>query len=170
VNIKPKVIILTGPCGVGKTTIAKILVERLEVELIDGDMIRKSLFPNADFITEHPDKLKIVKQHIFELSKKYFSENKSVLIDYVVLGEAYIAQYKKTFKEHLVIKVLLTDRKVIYERDENRKCWTSGRKMIDELHQKFKDLKGIIGQVNFIDNGNETPEETAKRILKSLVT
>jgi len=100
-NKKAKIIILTGPCGVGKTTITKILVEKLDVELIDGDSIRKSLFPNADYISDHPEKLKIVKERIFELSKECFLKNKSVLIDFVVLGKDYIFRYQNTFKEDL---------------------------------------------------------------------
>ena len=84
------------------------------------------------------------------------------------LGEEYISEYKNAFKENLIFKVILPKRMVIYERDQNRKCWTSGRKIINELHHKYSNLVDLIGQENYIDNENETPEETAQRIINGI--
>ncbi len=48
---------LTGPSGAGKTTLAKALMEKLKemgrrVEILDGDEIRNSLYPNLGFSKE----------------------------------------------------------------------------------------------------------------------
>ncbi|WP_423792419.1 adenylyl-sulfate kinase [Methanocaldococcus indicus] len=48
---------LTGPSGAGKTTLAKALKNRLNemgynVEILDGDEIRKTLYPNLGFSRE----------------------------------------------------------------------------------------------------------------------
>ncbi|MCQ6254482.1 adenylyl-sulfate kinase [Methanocaldococcus sp.] len=48
---------LTGPSGAGKTTLAKALKEKLKemghrVEILDGDEIRNSLYPNLGFSKE----------------------------------------------------------------------------------------------------------------------
>lgn len=169
-NKNNKIIILTGPCGVGKTSIAKIVSEKIEVELIDGDSIKENLFPDVDYITEFPEKLKIVKETILELSKKHFSKNKPVLIDYVIVGRDYISQFQNLFKENLIFKVILPNRIVTYQRDQNRECWTSGRKMIDELYDKYINLIDVIGQENYIDNEGETAEETALKILQSITS
>jgi len=168
VNKKSKIIIITGPCGVGKTTIAKIISESIAIKVVDGDKIRKSIFPNVAYITRHPEKLQLVKETIFELSRKHFFKNQSILIDYVMLGEEYINRFKKQFKGQLTIKVIFPDKEVIYERDKNRTCWTSGQKMIDELYNKYLDLVDVIGQENYINNGQETPEETARKILNGM--
>lgn len=48
------VIWITGPSGVGKTTLAKALVKRLQdmgymVEFLDGDSVRSKLYPDLGF-------------------------------------------------------------------------------------------------------------------------
>lgn len=167
-DIDNKIIILTGPCGVGKTTIANIISKKIKVELIDGDRIKANLFPDVDYITEFPEKLKIVKETILELSKKHFSNDKSVLIDYVIIGRDYISQFQNFFKENLIFKVILPKRMIAYQRDQDRECWTSGRKTIDELYDKYINLIDVIGRDNYVDNEGETAEETALRILQGI--
>ena len=167
-STKNKVIIVTGPCGVGKTTVVNILAKKIKAELIDGEKIKQTLFPDVYYITEYPEKLKMVKDFIFELSKKKFSNNKSILIDYVIIGKEYISLFQNTFKENLIFKVILPNKSIIYQRDQNRECWTSGKQIIDELHDKYLCLIDLIGQDNFIDNENETPEETAQSILNCI--
>lgn len=163
---KSKVIIITGPCGVGKTTITKLLGKQLKIAVEDGDKIKQTLFPTIDYITQYPEKLKMVKAAIFELSKDYFARNASVIIDYVIIGEDYIKQYQSAFKENLVFKVLLPKKEVIHQRDLERACWTSGKELIDELHQKYLNLVQIIGKENYLDNEKETPEETVQKIIQ----
>ncbi|RLI64057.1 MAG: adenylyl-sulfate kinase [Candidatus Asgardarchaeum californiense] len=51
------VIWLTGPSGAGKTTLAHALEEKLKkmghkVEILDGDVIRRTLYPNIGFSKE----------------------------------------------------------------------------------------------------------------------
>lgn len=165
----PKVIILTGSCGVGKTTISKLLLKQLDLKYISGDEIATGKFPAISYITEHPEKLQIVKRELYDLSRSYFFDhNKAVLIDYVILGRDYISQFQETFKSKLFLKVLLPDRQVIIQRDQDRACWESGRDMINSLYDKYIGLKDHIGTENYIDNGGQTAQETANLLLQQL--
>ncbi len=166
----PKVIILTGPCGVGKTTISRLCLKRIDALYISGDAIAKKLFPEVSYITKHPKKLKLVKDEIFELSRRFFYDHKqSILIDYVILGADYISKFQETFKSNLIIKVLLPEKEVIYQRDRERDCWESGRAMIDLLYDKYVALRDTIGAENYIDNGKETVKETVDKLMQEMV-
>ena len=101
--------------------------------------------------------------------KRHFNRKESVIIDYVILGKEYIQSFQKSFDKHLIFKVLLPEKEIIYQRDIERECWTSGRKTIDELYRKYEELVELIGKENYIDNGNEPAETTANKLLALLI-
>ncbi len=161
----PMVIIVTGPCASGKTTTTQLMSNRLKAELINGDNVRNEMYPDIDFITEHPEKLKQVKSKIFALSEKNFTEGKTTITDYVILGEEYLMRFMDRFKDRLVIKVLFPEKQVTSNRDKERECWTSGPEMIEFLYTKFTKLQELIGIENYMDNGAQSPQETADALL-----
>lgn len=165
----PSVIVITGPCGVGKTTITDVLAKELEILLIRGDDLKHVLYPTISDITQYPERLQEVKAALFTKAKEQFREGHSVVIDYVVLGSAYIQAFQEEFGEYLIMKVLFPPKDVIYQRDEQRDCWTSGRKIIDHLYEKFKTLEDLIGKDNYIDTSHQTPTETAHILLKEIL-
>ena len=160
----PIVLILTGPCGVGKTTVSQRLAQSLGMLRISGDEIKDRLFPQIGDITQFPDKLQQVKQQLLLESKDQFAQGKSIVVDYVVLGKPFISQFRTSFGSHLMIKVLFPSYSVIYKRDLQRSCWTSGKACIDGLVLKFEALRDFIGAEHFLDNGGETVEETVVRL------
>lgn len=157
---KPLVLIVTGPCGSGKTTVSRLIAERRGLRHISGDDIKKELFPDIERITDYPEKLEKVKEEIFFRSNEHYSRGESVVIDYVILGRKQIDEYRNQFANNLHIKILLPKREVILERDKLRDCWTAGEKCATELYDKFEILKEYISPEHYVDNSDETPEET----------
>ena len=155
-----KVLILTGPCGSGKSTIAKLIAKHSNFEVVSGDDIKGKLFPDIGDITEFPEKLEKVKEQILKNTQEHFNNGKNVIVDYVILGKKQIENYRNLFKSNLIIKVLLPEKDELIQRDKNRDCWTAGHDCTSELFEKFERLKGYIGKDNFIDTTNETPKET----------
>lgn len=167
---QPKIIIITGPCGVGKTEITSRLHQEYGIELIRGDDIKGNLFPEISNIVLYPDKLLQIKEIIFETAKDIYHKGQSAVIDYVVLGEHYIQAFQQAFGEDLYFFVLLADLETIYERDEQRECWTTGKAVIDHIHERYSSLKQLIGEETYINSTHQSPEETFQHILDYLST
>jgi predicted ABC-type ATPase len=77
--------IISGPCGVGKSTITKGLARNFEkAVLVEGDLI------SAMFVGQVPpweEKLAIVWQNLSSLTKNFLLNGYDVVIDYVVENE-----------------------------------------------------------------------------------
>lgn len=157
---QPVVLMVTGPCGSGKTTITNLIVQNHNFIRISGDDIKNEFFPEIENITDDPLALEKVYAEIFLRAKKHFENGERVIVDYVVLGPMRIEEYKSTFLEHFKIRVLLSRKEIIIKRDQSRECWTSGEECIVALYDSFDQLKDYVGAENFIDNSEETPEET----------
>lgn len=154
------VLIITGPCGSGKSTIANLIVQNNNFVLISGDDIKNELFPEIENITDYPEALEKVYTEIYHRAWKNFMCDKNIVIDYIVLGQKRIDDYKKAFLKNIKITVLLPRKEIIIRRDKERECWTSGEECIIALYNDFNKLMDYIGAENYIDNSEETPEET----------
>lgn len=159
-EIKPIMLIVSGPCGSGKTTITNLITQSGKYVHISGDDIKNELFPEIEEINYYPEALEKVYIEIYKRTKKYFELGKNVVIDYIILSQKRIEEYRKAFSKNLVIKVLFPRKETIIKRDQTRECWTAGEKCVSDLYDRFNRLQDYIGKENYIDNSEETPEET----------
>jgi cytidylate kinase len=162
-----KVIVITGHCGAGKTTICKLFSKKINAFHLQGDNVKEELFPSLVDITKHPNKLVRVEKEILSRAKESHSKNIDIIVDYIVLGN-YITEYKNAFGEDLVFKVLLPSVDVVVRRDNNRDCWIAGKEHINDQCFKFNRDEELVGRENYIDSSTITPEETVENILNSM--
>ena len=162
-----KVLILTGPGGSGKTTLADLLVKKRGFILVDGDNLDTEFFPNGDqWLPENFEKLKLAHKKIFNAVKKAYNNGENnVVLDYIVFGNYvdFFEMFKKEFKDSLEIKVLFPKKEEMVKRDKERECWTTGIDRISAVRAEFEAIKDVIGKDNFIDTTGQTAEMTFQK-------
>lgn len=162
----PTVLILTGPGGAGKTTIAKLIAERCGYEYIDGDREDTEFFPDGDqWLPENTDKLQRAHEKILQKTKSLVDQGKNVVVDYIIFGRysEFLEMFRKQFGDDLQIKVLFAAHDELVNRDKEREVWTTGAERIKAVSGELMAIKDKIGADNFIDTTGQTPEETFEK-------
>lgn len=161
-----KVLILTGPGGSGKTTIAELLAERRGFVLLDGDRQDTEFFPEGgQWLFKNSEKLRKAHNKIFKKAKEIFDSGKSVVVDYIIFGHylEFFEKFKNEFGDNLEIKVLFPSEEECVFRDKERACWTTGAERIRSVKKEFESIKNKLGEESFINTSGQSPEETFKK-------
>ena len=160
-------IFLLGAQGSGKTTIARLLKEKLGSPHIDYDWIRDCHL-NKDWSNASDTEEKMSFENLVFLLKNYKKHN----YENVIVGgftEQDIEKILDEFKndKYIVITLFLTDEDILKQRvlTESR---DSGFRDFEQSIQFNKRVKGDLKFPNEhkIDNTNQTPEETVDQILE----
>ena len=160
------VLIIAGPTGVGKTTLSKMLSRYYDCVYLSEDEIAKETFPDEyKNIEDYPDKVEIIARELLKRAKEKFNRGKCIVMDRINLEKEFIEETKKTFHNHLILKVLWPSLETTIERDRKREGWASGENAIKLFYKKYEVLKPVIGAENYIDNSYQTPEETFERFI-----
>ena len=154
------VLLLSGTCASGKSTLSYLLARQYGAVQIDGDWIthlrQAELGRKVDFNEIHNEML--------VLAEGFVRLGKTVVIAHVILPEAMVI-YHDFFTSHKIpymAAVLMPAESSVLEWNLNRKCWP---KTTPEYWVKkfYDDLKGgpASFQELFYNSTGETPERTA---------
>lgn len=162
-------IFLLGAQGAGKTTVARLLKEKLNLAHIDFDWIR-DFHLNKDWTNASDFDEEMSLDNLVFLLKNYAKhEYKNVIVG--GFTEKNITRILDALKEYenLVITLFLTDDEILKKRvlTESRdsgfrdfeKSIIFNKKLRDELH---------FPNEHKIDNTHETPEETTNQVIHIL--
>lgn len=169
-----RVLLLTGTCGSGKTTVSSLIAQRPDWLRIGEDEIWYASFRNkrGSFGSrEHRSKRQRVHAIIFSRIMTALRAGYDVVIDATVHEsppeefEAYRAFF---LKQAIVwcVRVLHPRMEVAVARDASRMCWTIGGEGVRDMRARFNGK--AFGIECFLDNSDETPEETMWRLLSSV--
>lgn len=162
-------IFLLGSQGSGKTTIARLLKEKLGSPYVDYDWIRGSHL-NKDWSNTSDPEAKMSLENLAFLLKNYKKNNYENII---VSGftQQDIEKILNEFKDdkYIVITLFLTENEVLKQRvlTDSR---DSGFRDFEQSIQFNKKLKEELKFPNEhkIDNTHQTPEETVNQIIDLL--
>lgn len=161
-----KVILLTGPGGAGKSTIAELIAKNCGYIFIDGDQEDTEFFPDGgQWLPENRGKLIKAHDKILFKTQQLVKDGKKVVVDYIIFGNylEYIEKFKKAFGDDLDVKVLFPSEAETIHRDAKRQSYTTGPDRIRAVRQELETIKKDIGPANFLDTSGESPEETVAR-------
>ncbi len=162
-------IFLLGAQGSGKTTIARILKEKLNSPHIDFDWIRDFHLNKGWSNTSDAEEGMSFENLIF-LLKNYVKHNyKNVIVGgFVEENVNKILEELKDYK-YIIITLILTNVEILKKRvlTESRDSGYRDFEKSIEFNRKLKDELKFTNE-NKIDNTNQSPEETASQIIKIL--
>ena len=151
--------IITGPSGVGKSTISKKLAENSNKSvLIEGDFIYSQVISSYVSAWKEGNHLDVFWEVCLNSIETYLSYGYDVVFNYIV-APSVITKMQDRFKEYNTkLVILLTDEETILKRDSQRPedCQMKERCII--LLNSFKS-KNYTTQ-NILDTTNLSVDET----------
>ncbi|KPB05931.1 AAA family ATPase [Bacillus sp. CHD6a] len=164
---KRNVYIISGPCGVGKSTITKGLAHKLEeAVLIEGDLLSAMFVGEAQPLWE--EKLSIVWQNLSSMTKNFLLNGYDVVIDYVVEDELewFCRELHQTGVEvTLHYYVLRADPEVLAERITKRGDTDMIPRSLELLHQLENKKENVP---HLVDTTNKEPNAIIEEIRRKI--
>jgi len=166
-NPSARVLVLSGTCASGKSTIANLLAERYRLVPIDGDWLL-SYYKNELGRPIPSDRL---NDDLLSIAAGLAALGMSSVIAHVVLPAsfpAYDAYLTACGLPHRIV-ALTPGMPVLRARNRTRTCWPkpTPERWIVAFADALLDAPGVAGSV-YHDNARETEDETAKRLWQLL--
>ena len=162
-------IILLGSMGAGKTTVARILKEKLDSPHIDYDWIR-GFHLNKKWSNMNDNERKMSLGNLVFILKNYIKHDyKNIIISGFRNYDLNKILQEFTDNKVIIFTLVLTDDNILKQRvlTESR---DSGWRDYEESIKSNRKLRDNLKYPNEhkIDNTNQTPEETANQIIELL--
>ena len=161
-----KLYIITGPAGVGKSTISKEIASKLpKSALIEGDIIYHLVCGGYVSPWKEGNHLEVFWKNCIDIIKNFLDNGYDVVFNYIISKDK-ISELKKIFANvQIKFVVLIVDEQSIIKRDSMRpeECQMKERSLI--LLENIK--KQRFDENNILDTSKLSIEETVKNILES---
>lgn len=160
--------LITGPCGVGKSTISKSLAERLDKSvLLEGDDFYHQVVSGYVQAWKDGNHLDVFWKVVIDTIKNYLDAGYDVVFNYIINKDNFI-RLKDEF-ENIDTKfiVLLADANTLIERDNKRPIDCQMKDRCVTLLNKFLDYNFDNNYLLYEDN--LSIDEVVSKIITSKV-
>ncbi|MGL5087307.1 MAG: AAA family ATPase [Clostridium sp.] len=158
--------IITGPAGVGKSTVSKILASKNEKSaLIEGDDIYHLVCGGYVKPWLEGNHLEVFWANSLDLIRNFLDRGYNVVFNYICTPDD-IEYFKNNIKNiNVKLCILVTDEKTIIERDKMRTldCQMGERSIL--LLNEFKSMD--LSKKYYLDTTLLSVEETANEIINN---
>jgi gluconate kinase len=158
------VLLLTGTCASGKTTVGELLEKDYGYHHIDGDdvwnAVKLEQGKGVGWNEIHQD----ILNHCLQ---KMYSSN--VVITHVIYPEIFPV-YTSFFERErmaMTLVVLVPTIDTVYQRNNTRTCWSvpTPQKYIDDIYGKLSSNEYLP---YFLDTTHQKPEQTVSQVLNRI--
>ncbi|MHB1319899.1 MAG: hypothetical protein ACYCYF_14895 [Anaerolineae bacterium] len=165
-STRPRLVLLiSGSCASGKSTVSRLLAERHGLVQIDGDWVlhlRKAQLGTPVGTLEIDSELRLMAHGVTRMGM-------GAVIAHVVLPDA-MAVYQSHFASYGIPwrpVILLPDRKVLLQRAASRRTWPhpTPAPWIDAFQEALSQAPVELRSCLY-DNASEGPEQTAEAIWR----
>lgn len=162
----PNLYVITGPAGVGKSTVSKRLAQNLSKSaLIEGDEIYHQVIGGYIPAWKEGNHLQTFWKVCINIVRSYLEDDFDVVFNYIVTPEN-LALLKNEFKNYTIkFIVLLVDESTLLLRDKERPKDCQMKERCITLLNNFKNRNYNIN--NILDTTNLSIEETVSLIQKN---
>lgn len=160
-----KLYLITGPAGVGKSTISKTLAERLEKSvLIEGDDIYHMVVSSYVPAWKPGNHLDLFWKNVICLIKNSLEKGYDVVFNYIIKKDDYLMLKEKFNRYDVIFKVLISDEKELLRRDKLREEENRMNERCLILLNSF--IKENFDEEFIIDSTHLNIEDTIERVIK----
>ena len=161
-----KLYIITGPAGVGKSSVSKMLANKLNKSvLIEGDDIYNQFVGGRISPWKENAPIDLFWKNCILLINNYLKNGYDVVFNYIIKKKDIKLLKQKFGNYNIKFVVLLTNEDILIERDKERPldCQMGERSLI--LLNEFKDE--LFDEDNIIDTSKLTIKETVDDIINN---
>lgn len=165
--MNPRIFVLSGPPGAGKSTIGKFLAEKIENSAIVSTDSLRHLIMNGKAEKGDPDwtrQLNLGAKNACLLANNFLENGFNVFLDDVIC----IEERMKIYTDNLVNPVfimLLPSRETTTKRDLKRGEWAMKERAV-YLHDKTCEFLNKEKRFVVLDSSNQTADETTEEIIR----
>jgi len=160
-----KLYLITGPAGVGKTTISNALAKRLDKSvLIEGDDIYHMVISSYVPAWKHGNHLDLFWKNVVSLIRNSLEKCYDVVFNYIIKKDDYLILKKEFNKYDVIFKVLMVDEEELLGRDKLREKENRMNERCLILLKKF--IEENFDEEFIIDSTNLNIENTVERVIK----